>query len=107
MEAVVFHFANCYILEIFVSWLVFFELYKLNFLFLGLYRQHNGKKLKIVKPSFDNNLDNASLMTNSIPSLAASQMSYMSNLSKSFKTAKGRNAKTFKVTLMLTSIVIF
>ncbi|XP_028797156.1 chromatin modification-related protein EAF1 B isoform X2 [Neltuma alba] len=63
----------------------------------GLYRQHNAKKPKITKQSFDNTFDNISPMTNSIPSPAASQMSNMSNLSKSIKIIRGRKAKTLKM----------
>ncbi|XP_054779848.1 LOW QUALITY PROTEIN: chromatin modification-related protein EAF1 B-like [Prosopis cineraria] len=63
----------------------------------GLYRQHNAKKPKIAKQSFDNTFDNISPMANSIPSPAASQMSNMSNLSKSIKIITGRKAKTLKI----------
>ncbi|KAI9112245.1 hypothetical protein K1719_016768 [Acacia pycnantha] len=63
----------------------------------GLYRQHNVKKPKITKQSFDSTFDNISPMTNSIPSPAASQMSNMSNLSKSIKIIRGRKAKTLKI----------
>lgn len=72
--------------------------------FEGLYKQHSAKKPKITKQSFDNTFDNISPMTNSIPSPAASQMSNMSNLSKSIKIIsgrdRGRKVKNLKVILV-------
>ncbi|KAF7845563.1 chromatin modification-related protein EAF1 B-like isoform X1 [Senna tora] len=67
-----------------------------------MYRQHNAKKPKLAKQQFDTTFDNINPMTNSIPSPAASQMSNMSNLSKSIKIIssrrdQGRKAKTLKI----------
>ncbi|KAK7302252.1 hypothetical protein RJT34_13137 [Clitoria ternatea] len=72
-----------------------------KFLDKGLYGQHNVKKPKIMKQPLDNPLDNNALVTNSIPSPAASQMSNMSNPNKFIKIIsvrdRGRKAKALKV----------
>ncbi|KAK9282032.1 hypothetical protein L1049_004944 [Liquidambar formosana] len=57
----------------------------------GLFGQHNAKKPKIVKQSLDNNFDNISPMSGSIPSPVASQMSNMSNPNKFMKMIGGRD----------------
>ncbi|KAM5563088.1 hypothetical protein ABKV19_018000 [Rosa sericea] len=68
---------------------------------IGLYGQHNAKRLKISKQSLDNTYDGMTPMTGSIHSPVASQMSNMTNPSKLIKLIggrdRGRKAKAMKM----------
>ncbi|XP_044494241.1 chromatin modification-related protein EAF1 B-like isoform X2 [Mangifera indica] len=58
---------------------------------IGLYGQHNARRLKIMKQPLDTTFDNITPMSGSIPSPAASQMSNMSNPTKFIKPISGRD----------------
>lgn len=70
--------------------------------FVDLYVQHNAKKPKTSKQSIENNFDNITTMSGSIPSPVASQNN-ISNTSKFMKMIggrdRGRKAKLLKVLL--------
>ncbi|XP_044504174.1 chromatin modification-related protein EAF1 B-like isoform X2 [Mangifera indica] len=68
---------------------------------IGLYGQHNAKRLKIMKQPLDTTFDNMTPMGGLIPSPATSQMSNMSNPTKFIKFIggrdRGRKAKVLKI----------
>ncbi|CAN4098570.1 unnamed protein product [Withania somnifera] len=67
----------------------------------GLFGQHNAKKPKMLRQSFENSFENNVPIGGSIPSPAASQMSNMSNPNKLLRMLSGRDrnrkAKTLKM----------